>query len=95
MIFYVIRFLKIGCNSAHTRTTYFWNPILLLAISLTRTSIGLSLCYVNITITILNVIHRPMFYLKQRFGDRIMAPSSGGTYSVCRDRISPSPVQRY
>jgi hypothetical protein len=33
-------------------------------------------------LTILKVIHRPVFYLKQRFGDWILSPSSGGTYSV-------------
>jgi hypothetical protein len=36
----------------------------------------------NVTITILNIIHRPVFYLKtQRFGDWILSSSSGGTYS--------------
>jgi hypothetical protein len=35
-----------------------------------------------ITITILDIIHSPVFHLKiQRFGDWILLPSSGGTYS--------------
>jgi hypothetical protein len=31
-------------------------------------SIGLWRWYISITITILDIIHRPAFYLKQRFG---------------------------
>jgi hypothetical protein len=39
--------------------------------------------YINITIAILDIIHRPVFYLKIRcFGDWILSPSSGGTYSI-------------
>jgi hypothetical protein len=30
----------------------------------------------------LDIIRRLVFYLKQRFGDWILSPSSGGTYSV-------------
>jgi hypothetical protein len=38
--------------------------------------------YINITITILDIIHCPVLYLEtQRFGDWIPSPSSGGTYS--------------
>jgi hypothetical protein len=34
-----------------------------------------------ITITILDIIHRPVFYLRtRRFGDWILSPSSGGTH---------------
>jgi hypothetical protein len=32
-----------------------------------------------VTITVLGIIHRPVFYLKQRFGDWILYPSSDGT----------------
>jgi hypothetical protein len=32
-------------------------------------------------ITIMDIIHRRVFYLKQRFGDCILSSSSGGTYS--------------
>jgi hypothetical protein len=36
----------------------------------------------HITITILDIIHHPVFYLKtKRCGDWILSPSSGGTYS--------------
>jgi hypothetical protein len=43
--------------------------------------------YIIISITILDIIHSPVFYLKQCFGDWILSPSSGGTYSVGpRDR---------
>jgi hypothetical protein len=36
----------------------------------------------NITITILDIIHCPVLYLKiSRFGAWILSPSSGGTYS--------------
>jgi hypothetical protein len=45
-------------------------------------SIGLWRWYINITITILDIIHLPVFYLKQRFGDWIRSPSSGWTFSV-------------
>jgi hypothetical protein len=38
------------------------------------------------TIIILDVIHRLVFYLKQRFGDWILSPSSDGTYSVGPNR---------
>jgi hypothetical protein len=34
-------------------------------------SIGLWRRYIIITIAILDIIHRPVFYLKQRFGDSI------------------------
>jgi hypothetical protein len=38
--------------------------------------------YINITITILDIIHCTVFYLKTRhFGDSILSPSSAGTYS--------------
>jgi hypothetical protein len=30
-----------------------------------------------VAVTILDIIHRPVFYLKQRFGDRILLPASG------------------
>jgi hypothetical protein len=33
-------------------------------------------------ITILDIIHRHLFYLKRRFGDWSLSPSSGGTYPV-------------
>jgi hypothetical protein len=46
-------------------------------------SIGFWRWYINITITILDIIHRPVFYLKQYVsGDWILYPSSGGTYSA-------------
>jgi hypothetical protein len=41
------------------------------------------LCHlINITITILDIIHGPVFYLKQHFGHWILSPTSGTTYSV-------------
>jgi hypothetical protein len=36
---------------------------------------------VHLTITILGIIHRPVFYLKQPFGERILSPPLGRTYS--------------
>jgi hypothetical protein len=43
----------------------------------------LSLSYsMDIVITVLDNIHRPVFYLKQRFEDWILSPYSGRTYSV-------------
>jgi hypothetical protein len=45
-------------------------------------SIGLWQWYINITITILDIIHRSVIYLKQCFGDWILSPSSHGTYTV-------------
>jgi hypothetical protein len=46
-------------------------------------SIGLWRWYINITITILNIIHRPVFYLKTWcFGDWILFPSSGGPIQI-------------
>jgi hypothetical protein len=39
-------------------------------------------CSCSRTITIHAVTYYPGFYLKQRFGDWILSPSSGGTYSV-------------
>jgi hypothetical protein len=44
-------------------------------------SIGLWRWYINITITTLDIIHRPVFYLEQWFGHCILSPFSGGTYS--------------
>jgi hypothetical protein len=41
-----------------------------------------------VTITILDIIHRPVFYLKQRLGDWILSPSSGWKYSVGSNRSS-------
>jgi hypothetical protein len=35
-------------------------------------SIGLWRCYINITITILDIIHRPVLFKAQRFGDWIL-----------------------
>jgi hypothetical protein len=36
----------------------------------------------NLTIAVMDIIHRPAFYLKTRwFGDFILSPSSGRTYS--------------
>jgi hypothetical protein len=43
-------------------------------------SISLWRWYININITILDIIHRPVFHLKQRFGDWILSPSSGGLF---------------
>jgi hypothetical protein len=41
----------------------------------------------NITITILDIIHRPVLCFKtKRFGDWILTSSSGGTYSVGPNR---------
>jgi hypothetical protein len=38
--------------------------------------------YINITIAILDFTHRRVLYLKsRRFGDWILSPSSGGTFS--------------
>jgi hypothetical protein len=38
--------------------------------------------HVLITVTIPEIIHRPVSYLKtRRFGDWILSPSSGGSYS--------------
>jgi hypothetical protein len=51
-------------------------------------SVGLWRWYINITITILDIIYRPVFYSEQRFGDWILSPSSGGTYSVGSNRQS-------
>jgi hypothetical protein len=40
-----------------------------------------------ITIKILDIILNPVFYLKtQRFGNCILSPSSGGTYSIGHSR---------
>jgi hypothetical protein len=47
-----------------------------------KRSIGLSRCYINIAITVLDINHSSVFYLKQRFGDCILSLFSGGTYSV-------------
>jgi hypothetical protein len=38
------------------------------------------------TIVFLDVIHRPVLFKTQRFGDWILSPSSGGTYSVGPNR---------
>jgi hypothetical protein len=52
-------------------------------------SIGLWRWYINITITILDIMHHPVLCLKtQRFGDWILTPSSGGTYSDGPNRKS-------
>jgi hypothetical protein len=32
----------------------------------------------DITVTILGIIHRPLLYLKQLIGEGILSPSSGG-----------------
>jgi hypothetical protein len=54
-------------------------------------SIGLWRWYVNITITTLDIIHHPVFYLKTRcFGDWILSLSSGGTYSNGPNRKKPA-----
>jgi hypothetical protein len=48
-----------------------------------------SLCrwYINTLILFLDIIHRPVFiYNTKRFGDWILSPSSGGTYSVGPNR---------
>jgi nucleoside recognition membrane protein YjiH len=34
------------------------------------------------TTTILDIIHRPVFYLKHNVSEAVLSPSSGGTYSV-------------
>jgi hypothetical protein len=62
-------------------------------------SIGLWLWYINIrvTITILDIIHRPVFFLKtRRFGDWILSLSSGRIYSNGSNRkiYSLSPDRR-
>jgi hypothetical protein len=46
----------------------------------------LSVILNDITIAILDIIHRPVFYLKQRFGDWILSPFYGGNYLVGPDR---------
>jgi hypothetical protein len=53
-------------------------------------SVGLCGWHINITITILNIIHRPVFYVKetQRFRDCSLSPSSGGAYSDGPNRKS-------
>jgi hypothetical protein len=38
--------------------------------------------YINLTIAIRDVIHRPVFYLKQILSETALSPSSGGTFSV-------------
>jgi hypothetical protein len=45
-------------------------------------SIGLRRWYINITITILLIMHHRVFYLKQRFGDWILSPPNGESYPV-------------
>jgi hypothetical protein len=43
----------------------------------------------SIAITILDILHRPAFYLKtRRFGDWILSPSSSKNYSGGPDRKS-------
>jgi hypothetical protein len=45
-------------------------------------SIGLCQWYINITIRIVDIIHRPVLYLiTRRSEDWILSPSSGETYS--------------
>jgi hypothetical protein len=36
-------------------------------------------------------INRPVYFSKQRFGDLILFPSSGKTYSVCVDIVTELP----
>jgi hypothetical protein len=38
-------------------------------------SLGLSWRYINVTITILEIIHRPVFYLKQNVSETEFYPS--------------------
>jgi hypothetical protein len=47
-----------------------------------------------ITITILDIIHHPVFYLKQRFGERILFLASDGTYLVGHKQVSNSGHQQ-
>jgi hypothetical protein len=45
--------------------------------------------YVNISITVLDIIHRPAFFRTQCLGDRILSPSSGSVVaSVRRQRLA-------
>jgi hypothetical protein len=44
-------------------------------------SVDLWRWYININVTILDIIHRPVLFKTRRFGDWILSPSSGGTYS--------------
>jgi hypothetical protein len=37
----------------------------------------------SITVTVLDIIRRSLFELKQLFGDWTLSPSSGGTYTSC------------
>jgi hypothetical protein len=46
------------------------------------TSKGLWRWHANITITILDIIHRPAFYLKRGFSETGLSPLSGRTYLV-------------
>jgi hypothetical protein len=40
------------------------------------------MAYLNITITVLDIIHRPVFYLEtRRAGELILSPLSGRAYS--------------
>jgi hypothetical protein len=57
---------------------WFWQYTKLVGIL----SIGLWRWYINITITVLDIIRHPVFYLKHIvFGDWILSPSSSLTYS--------------
>jgi hypothetical protein len=40
----------------------------------------------RINIILLDIIHRPVYFSKQRFGDWILSPFSGKTYSVGPNR---------
>jgi hypothetical protein len=51
-------------------------------------SIGLWRRYINITVTILDIFHRPVLSLRHRFGDWILSPHSGRTPSVEPNRTS-------
>jgi hypothetical protein len=42
--------------------------------------------YINTNIMFLDIMHRPVYFSKQRFGAWILSPSSGGTYSVGPNR---------
>jgi hypothetical protein len=48
--------------------TYFLHHVSWVMLNLAATNIRY-LININIAITILDIIHRPLFYLKQRFGD--------------------------
>jgi hypothetical protein len=48
---------------------------------------------IKITITILDIIHHPVFYLKHDVAETGLSPSSSGTYSVGTNKESFSGQQ--